>query len=131
MKWKYTCPHCKSVLNPNVKIVLAARKGKMRGLVLLSPRLGNYKFMCDDEFAEKVNPGEVITLSCPACGDDLTSQVSKKLAEIELHQPGHQVKSVQFSRVLGEQATFILNGEKVIPYGDDADLYDEVNFFGV
>jgi hypothetical protein len=105
--------------------------GKKRGLVLLSPRLGNYRFMCDEDFAAKVRPGELVKLSCPACGDDLTSPVSNKLTEIELHQPGHQVKSVQFSRVQGEQATFILNGEQVIPYGDDAGLYDEVNFFGV
>ena len=131
MKWKYLCPHCKAVLNPNVKIVLAARRGKTRGIILLSPRLGDYKVICDDDFATKVQAGELVQLSCPACASDLTSKVSHKLAEIELHQPGHQVKRVQFSRVQGEQATFILNGERVVPYGEDALLYDTVNFFGV
>jgi hypothetical protein len=131
MKWKYSCPHCKAVLNPHVKIVLSARRGKTHGLVLLSPRPGNYQFLCDDEFQAKVKEGELITLSCPSCGTNLTSTVSKKLAEINLHQPGRQVMKVQFSRVQGEQATFILNGETVVPYGEDADLYDEVNFFGV
>jgi len=131
MKWKYSCPHCKAVLNPNIKVVLAARRGKTRGLLLMSPLPGNYKFISDDDFATKIKDGEVVTLSCPICAADLTSRASKKLAEVNLHQPGHQVKKIQFSKVQGEQATFILNGEKVTPFGEDAELYDEVNFFGV
>ncbi len=131
MKWKYNCPHCKTVLNPNVKIVVAVRRGKLRGLMLLSPRPGNYQFICDDDFGAQVKDGTLLDFFCPACGVDLTSAASPKLAEIDLHQPNQPVKKIQFSKVHGEHATFILDGETVVPFGDDAFLYDEVNFFGV
>lgn len=131
MKWKYTCPHCKAVLNPNVKIVLSARRGKTRGLILLSPRPGTYKIISDSDFNDKVKEGELVMLTCPACSADLTSSASRNLAEINLHQPGRPALKIQFSRVQGEQATFVLNGESVVPYGEDAEIYDEVNFFGM
>ena len=131
MKWKYACPHCKAVLNPNVKIVLAVKRGKKRGLILLSPRPGNYKSICDEDISDRFSDGTLVDFSCPACGENLTSKASRKLAEMLLMQPNQKTKRVQFSRVYGEHATFVLNGETVIPYGDDAGIYDEVNFFGV
>lgn len=131
MKRKYLCPHCKSVLNPNVKIVMAVKRGKKRGLMLLSPRPGNYKFLCDDDFGERIKEGTQIDFFCPACSEDLTSPASNKLAEIHVQLPDQPTKRIQFSKVYGEQATFLLDGEKVVPYGEDAYIYDEVNFFGV
>jgi hypothetical protein len=110
---------------------MAVKRGKKRGLMLMSPRPGNYKFICDSDFGNKVKEGTLIDFLCPACGVDLTSAASKKLAEINLHQPDQPIKRVQFSKVHGEQATFVLADETIVPYGEDAYLYDEVNFFGV
>jgi PHP family Zn ribbon phosphoesterase len=131
MKWRYACPRCRAILNPSVKIILGVRRGKSRGLMLLSPRPGNYKTICDEELAAKIHEGETVELSCPVCGGLLTSSVSKKLAELLLHQPGQPIKRIQFSRVFGEHATFVLDGETVVPYGEDADIYGHLNFFGV
>jgi predicted RNA-binding Zn-ribbon protein involved in translation (DUF1610 family) len=131
MKWKYACPHCKAILNPNVKIVLAVRRGRKRGLILLSPRPGNYKSICDSDFSDMMEEGTLVDFACPACGELLTSRASRKLAELLLLVPDQKDKRIQFSRIYGEHATFILNGETVTPYGEDAGLYDEVNFFGV
>ncbi len=130
MKWKYACPHCDVVLNPNVKIVLAVTKGTRRGLMLLSPRPGNYKSICDDELTDFLKEGTLVDFSCPVCGESLASKASKKLAEMLLVVPMQQSKQVQFSRIVGEHATFILDGDIVTPYGADTGLYDEVNFFG-
>lgn len=129
MKWIYACPHCRATLNPHTKIILAARRGKKRGLILLSPQPGNYKSIVDAAF--DLQAGETVEFSCPACGAELTSAASRRLAEVLLLMPGQRVRRVQFSRVYGEHATFVLDGEKVVPYGDDAGSYGRVNFFGV
>ena len=128
MKWTYACPHCHAVLNPHTKIILAARRGKRRGLILLSPQPGNYRSIIDSGFA--LQDGEMVEFTCPACGVDLVSTVAKKLAEILLVLPGQRTRRVQFSRVYGEHATFVMDGEKVVPYGDDAGSYERINFFG-
>ncbi len=128
MKWKYCCPHCKGVLNPHTKIILVARRGRRQGVVLLSPRPGNYTTIADDTFP--LNRGEMASFFCPICGHDLVAP-QKKLAELLLLLPGLKTKRIQFSRVYGEHATFILDGETLIPYGEDADLYGKINFFGV
>ena len=38
----YSCPHCDGVLNPGSKIILKASYKASRGLILLSPKPGNY-----------------------------------------------------------------------------------------
>jgi hypothetical protein len=128
MKWTYACPHCRAVLNPHTKIILAARRGRRRGLILLSPQPGNYQSIVDESFA--LREGETVELCCPACGHDLASSAAHRLAEILLLRPGAAPRRVEFSRVYGEHATFILDGEKIVPYGDDAGAFDRVNFFG-
>ena len=52
MKNVYLCPHCHSNLNPSVKIVLVASYRQRKGLILLSPQPGNFKFVCDEHVAE-------------------------------------------------------------------------------
>jgi hypothetical protein len=131
MKWKYACPHCKAVLNPNIKIILAVRKGKKRGLMLLSPRPGNYKLICDEDLGGQIKRGDAIEFSCPVCHAVLTSPVSSKLSELLLGLPGQPVKKVKFSRIYGEHATFIHDGDSITHYGEDADVYGHLNFFGV
>jgi hypothetical protein len=131
MKWKYACPSCRAILNPNVKIILRLRKGKYAGLMLLSPRPGNYWTICDEQVAGKIQQGQTVEFSCPVCHSVLTSRASSRLAEILLLRPAGEAKRVQFSRVFGERATFVVNGETVTPYGADAASYDQINFFGV
>ncbi len=130
MKNVYSCPHCQSVLNPNVKILLTARCGKKRGMILLSPQPGNFKFIADPQFETAMTPGDKVTFACPVCSEELTSPTSKKLVELQLVQ-GDTRKRVEFSRFHGEQATFVINGDSVVTYGDDAPMYDSLNFFGV
>ncbi len=128
MKWNYACPHCGATLNPHTKVILAARRGKRRGLILLSPQPGNYRSIIHESFP--LAGGEMVEFSCPACGHALTSAAASRLAEILLVRPGQPPRRVEFSRVYGEHATFILDGENVVPYGDDAGVYERVNFFG-
>lgn len=131
MKNTFLCPHCQSVLNPNVKILLAAKYGGKRGMVLLSPQPGNYRFITDKNFVEALAPGAEVEFYCPVCSKDLTAPSSKQLVEVQLLTPGHEPRRVQFSRAHEVHATFVISGESVTSYGDDADDLDNINFFGV
>jgi hypothetical protein len=130
MKNLYGCPHCETVLNPSVKILLVARYKKKRGMILLSPQPGNFKFICDRSVEKALKAGVTVTFSCPVCGADLTSQGNKKFSELILLDPSGGRRKVEFSRVFGTHATFILDGEEVQAYGDDAEDFNSTNFFG-
>jgi len=131
MKNQFLCPYCESVLNPNVKIALAARYGEQRGLMLLSPQPGNYKFLSDSSFAAALEPGAEVVFYCPVCSEDLTSAASDRLVGLLIASPGQPRRRIEFSRIHGVCATFIIDGESVTGYGEDADDFDSVNFFGV
>ena len=128
MKREYRCPHCRAALNPGTKIILVARHARRRGLILFSPQIGNYKIIRDPSF--ELREGDLVEFGCPVCATSLTSRADRHLAEIELRQPAGRRALVAFSRVYGEHATFVLDGETLLPYGEDADHYDRVNFFG-
>lgn len=131
MKSVYGCPHCKSVLNPSVKILLVIKYNKKQGMILLSPQPGNFKFICDKTVEKAVKPGSSVTFCCPVCSTDLAAQGNKKFAELTLIDPNGHRRKVEFSRVFGKQATYIVDGDEVKAFGDDADDFNETNFFGV
>jgi len=130
MKNRFVCPHCGGVLNPNVKILLVAATGRGPGLVLLSPQPGNYKYLCDPAFEATLNPGDTVDFSCPLCRADLTAGHDPGLAVLELQVGDRPVRRVEFSRVFGTHATFIIGEDEVDTYGEDAEGYDGRNFFG-
>jgi len=130
MKSVYGCPHCHTVLNPSVKILLVVSHKKKKGMILLSPQPGNFKFICDPSVEKVVSKGTTVNFSCPVCATDLTSPANKKFAELEMIDPNGNTRRVEFSRVMGTRATFIFDGEEVVSYGDDADDFPDTNFFG-
>lgn len=128
MNKNYVCPHCRAVLNPNVKIVFVVERGDHRGLMLLNARPGDYGLIADPEFP--LREGEKATFRCPVCDADLTSPASDEFVEIiQVQEGGHEAK-VEFSRVYGRHATFIVDGREVTAFGEDADDFGGVNFFG-
>ncbi len=130
MKSTFACPHCKSVLNPSIKILLAIKYKNKRGMILLSPQPGNYKFICDSSVASVLKPGASLNFFCPVCSESLTSPANKKFVELALVDPGKQERKVEFSRIFGTHATFIIDGDNVTPYGDDVEETGATNFFG-
>ena len=130
MKIDYTCPHCKAVLNPSVKILLVISYRKKKGMILFSPQPGNFKYICDHSVEKDLSEGDKIRFSCPVCSADLTSRSNSQLAELRMVTPDREPRRVEFSRIYGKQATFIFDGEDVVSFGDDADHLGETNFFG-
>ncbi len=125
MPLKYLCPKCRAVLNPNVRVVLVARFRERKGIVLLSPKLGNYKFHCDKGFYEGVRKGDMLEFLCPVCTESLTSPKLAHFTELLLangERPGAQPLLLRFSRVSDEHATFLYDGETVKEFGEDAEI---------
>ena len=130
MKKRFHCPNCKTVLNPNVKIVLTVKHGKKLGMILMSPQPGNYRCLKDDKFVYE--EGKMVTFMCPACNESITSKSNNRLAHLIMSREGHRDSTVEFSRIIGEHATFIIDGKDVTGYGEDSDNYEANvrNFFG-
>ena len=131
MKSLYACPHCQAVLNPNVKIILVIHCRGRRGIILLSPQLGNFKFVLDPQVEAGLTTGTVVKFACPVCAADLTSRANRQFAELHVVAPGQAPRRVWFNRAHGTHATFIVAGDRVKAYGEDVDDFRRVNFFGV
>lgn len=130
MKNIYACPHCETVLNPSVKILLVVAYRKRKGMILLSPQPGNFHFICDPSLAGSLDTGAKVKFSCPVCAADLTSSRDKDYAELTLLNPGRDSRRVEFSRVYGQRATFIIDGDDVAGFGPDVEDPSNTNFFG-
>ncbi|MBN2360645.1 MAG: hypothetical protein JXR83_14410 [Deltaproteobacteria bacterium] len=124
----YFCPHCRSSLNPGAHVVMRISHRRQRGLILLSPQVGNYRRVLPEGF--DLESGELVDFSCPVCGGDLTSPVDRKLGEVLLRRGVDEYARVNFSKVFGERATFVVETSGVHPYGAHAARYDDLNFFG-
>jgi len=130
MKKIFTCPHCKAVLNPSVKILLVLGYRKKKGMILLSPQPGNYKYICDPSFEKHLTPGAKLKFSCPVCTEDLTSPTNSQFVELRMTTADREPRRVEFSRIYGKNATFIYDEEDVVSFGDGADDLGLGNFFG-
>ena len=74
--------------------------------------------------------GKVYTFRCPICRSDLTSSLDENLVDILTQNDEEMMVRVSFSRIFGEQATFLRAPDGVDRYGEHASRYENVNFFG-
>jgi transcription elongation factor Elf1 len=123
MDWTYSCPHCGAALNPNVSIVLRARREEKTILVGLHPQPGNYEVVLPP--GEAMQPGSRWDFSCPVCDHSLVSELSDELCAIDMCSQGERHR-VYFSRVAGEEATFVVSAEGMLTdHGVHTDQYLE------
>ena len=128
MKRTYFCPKCWATLNPSVKLILTMAKGRRRSLILLSPKPGDYSVILPGDVT--LRDGDEMEFFCPACGATLRSEASARLAEIGFRLEDGTKGRVNFSRKFGEHATYFVTKEHVRPYGENAAIYGDANFFG-
>ena len=110
------------------ELAVQALQSGDRGLLLLSPELGDYAVVLAESFP--IEAGTVCNFRCPICHGDLTSDGNDKLVEILTRQPDQTEVRVAFSRVAGEHATFVCGPRGVTSYGEHAERYEGINFFG-
>jgi hypothetical protein len=128
MKTRFFCPHCQAMLNPVADIVLVARFGGVVGLMCFNPEPGVYRFHGDEKLAGRLAQGDEVEFSCPVCRADLAARSADKLVEIGFVTPDEKVRVARFSRVCGEHATFVSDGETVDAYGEHIDRYRGIDF---
>jgi len=128
MRRKYFCPHCRKGLNPGSNVIFLVEHEGERELVLLSATLGDYSIVYPQSFSFEL--GTLYTFRCPLCRADLTSSLDQKLVDIVSRTDDAGAIRVSFSRVFGERATFVFADDQVERYGEDAALYNGLNFFG-
>jgi len=126
MKRVYSCIGCGTVLNPSAKIILKARLEKRQGLLLFSPRPGNYDVHIPSDFP--LRKGDRVEFSCPVCGADLTSPRGDQWAELQFQSSEEIRGTVLFSKVYGVHATCFITEETLRWYGEDAN--PALNFYG-
>jgi hypothetical protein len=98
-----------------------------KGLMLLSPEVGDYK--CKSHPSFNVEPGTHIDYYCPICLADLAAkELSNNLARIIKVEDAGAESFVLFSEIAGEKCTYVIHDDDVEAYGEDQARY--MNFFG-
>ncbi|MEJ2583071.1 MAG: hypothetical protein P8127_15785 [Acidobacteriota bacterium] len=123
MRWKYSCPHCEAPLNPDEKVVLRAKNGDRTFLAGLHSQPGNYEVELPP--GETMERGTRWDFICPQCDASLVSELSDDLCAVNVISPG-ETHRVYFSRVAGEEATFVVSAEGMLEdFGIHTDRYVE------
>ncbi len=129
MKNQYLCPHCRSELNIKDYIILSTKTERgLRGVMLISPVLGNYTIIHDDKF--DYIEGEQVDFFCPVCHKDLTiPEIHNELARVLMIDENNVEFDIVFSAIAGKKCTFKIKGKSIIEsYGKDAEDY--INYWG-
>ena len=123
MHWTYSCPKCRGKLNPEQNVILVAEHAGKKVLMGLHPEPGVYTVHSPPEI--DVSPGSRWQLTCPLCQADLRSDLSEDLAQLDMTCGGDPHR-VYFSRIVGEQATFVVSAEGLLhDHGIHTDQYVE------
>ena len=125
MVMEYSCPRCAAHLNPGPRIILLGRYKGESGLFAFNPEPGNYE--TDLPAGIGIHPGEVWDFLCPACHGDLSFPGGRELAALDMKDGVGNWRKVVFSRVAGEQATFVISQNpelEVKEYGVNFSKYE-------
>lgn len=117
---KYSCPKCARALNMRNGIVLIGELGERKTVFVFDPEPGKYDIDIADDQA--VEPGTKWEFSCPLCNENLTTDFNSRLAQLQMTE-GDEIRTVVFSKVCNEHATFVLGGEHMESLGDKAGDY--------
>ncbi len=128
MNKTYICPNCNSTIQLKENIVLTVQKSEsQRGLVFLSAELGNYEIYFDKKVLS-LKLGDKVEVFCPVCLFNLgVEDEYRNLAKVILIDEKGQKSDIYFSRIVGEEATFKVSGEKIHKFGADSSNY---NYWG-
>ena len=128
MKNDFLCPYCKGKLNVKSNIVLAVRtEEQKRGLIFLSPNIGNYESTTHPSFI--VKKGEHLEIFCPMCHANLKAiEFDEHLAKVFMTDEAQKVYEIVFSEIVGEHCTYKIVDHNIESFGEHRNQY--VNHFG-
>ena len=122
MSWSYSCPRCGGTLSPDRSVMLCGARGDgNRVLIGFHPQPGNYEIYIPPD--ADIKDGDKWTFYCPVCGENLASDEDRNLCVLNLTHEGRE-QQVFFSRIAGEQVTFVVANRKVEEaHGTDSETY--------
>jgi hypothetical protein len=107
----FMCPKCRGYLSVGERVIFKiSKKGWDGGLLLLSPKLGDYTYSHHHSF--KIDEGEQFDFHCPICNYDLSVEGVDNFAKVILKEDQDEY-FVVFSKIKGELCTFKLSERKV------------------
>jgi len=124
MKTDFICPQCQGHLLVSDKIILTAitRQDKKSGMILLSPKLGDYATIQHPGF--EIKKGDEVDYYCPICHANLSaSDVDQNLVRIFMVDEKDDRYEIYFSGVSGEKCTYKVSDKKVEKFGESAEKY--------
>jgi transcription elongation factor Elf1 len=123
MEKDFNCPHCGGYLNVADHIVFMVQKenNKEAGLILLSPKIGNYASNKHSQFT--LVQGEIVEFFCPICNKSLASDIDENLVQVKMKEGGGKEYDIYFSRIAGEQSTYQVSDDEFFESGKDAGRY--------
>ena len=121
---KYLCPKCRSELMINNHVIFSAKaKDGSEGLIKLNPEIGDYTVSFPPTLSRK--NGELLTLFCPVCHQNLSSSKHINLAMVIATDESRQEFELFFSQIIGEQSTVKMVGDSVELFGEDVYKYQD------
>ncbi|MBU0756360.1 MAG: hypothetical protein KJ645_14555 [Planctomycetes bacterium] len=127
MDLEYSCPECNAVLNPGDKIILMGRHQGRNILLAFHPEPGIYDVQTPH--TDYLKTGDIWEFYCPLCHTSLAVPGEDDLAVLDMTDRIGNWHKVLFSRVAGEQITYVLTKGKelsVEEYGSDLSKYDHL-----
>lgn len=121
---RYLCPQCRSELMIDDSVILSAKaKDGSEGLIKLSPEVGDYSVTFPATLNKK--QGELLTLFCPVCHQNLSSSKHVNLAMIIASDESRQEFELFFSQIIGEHSTIKMVGDNHEVFGEDVYKYQD------
>ena len=128
MKTKNLCPHCRSVINVNEKLVLVAkRKACTKGIILLHTELGNYENEKNPDFA--IKDYEEVDFFCPICSESLEYKFKMSLVSVLMVDEFEKESIVVFSKIYQKKCTYHIIDNKIESYGSCAKKFSNPKWF--
>jgi len=129
MENSYLCPYCRGHLKVEKHITFSVKTAAgARGLLFLSPKLGDYHCINHETF--ELKEGECLDIFCPICHSNLKAlSVNKNLAKVVMIDKNANEYDVYFSEIVGEKCTYKIHEKDIESFGTNAAEY--INFFGV
>jgi len=113
MYYDYFCPICRGMLRVGDKLVFSARtKEHQKGLIFLSPELGDYTIEHHPSF--DIQEGEVYLFYCPICHAKLNHRENEKLVKIFMIDENATEYEIIFSGIAGEKCTYRMRDKEKI-----------------
>ena len=130
-KSNFLCPKCKGHLNAGGYVIFSTKnKRKQSGLVLLSPKVGSYTVKHHESYGFEKD--EAIDFACPICSKSLHAKENSENVSIIMVDENDTEYRVLFSRIYGNQSTYVLSNDDVEVFGGDAlefnDLLEDSDF---